>query len=50
MMKTALALSLASTMMLISGCNQDTNTAASSATDSDTVAEQSQPPHQVTDQ
>lgn len=51
MMKTALALSLAlSTMILISGCNQDTNTAASSAADSDTVAEQNQPPHEVTDQ
>ncbi|MGP9680265.1 hypothetical protein ACT3TC_16740 [Halomonas sp. AOP27-A1-41] len=47
MMKTALALG---TMILISGCNQDTNTAASSAADSDTVAEQSQLSHEVTDQ
>ncbi|MBP5979423.1 MAG: hypothetical protein KA748_04390 [Halomonas sp.] len=53
MMKTALALSLTlCTTMLISGCNQDTNTTASNTAgaDADTVAEQSQPPHEVTDQ
>lgn len=55
MMKTALALSLElslalCTMILISGCNQDSNTATSSTTDSDTVTEQSQRHYEITDQ
>lgn len=47
MIKTALALS---TLLLISGCAQNSNTAASSAPGSGTSTEQSEPHHQMTDQ
>lgn len=47
MNKTALALS---TLLLISGCAQNSNTAISGAPNSGTSTEQNQPYHQVTDQ
>ncbi|MFB9866759.1 hypothetical protein [Vreelandella sulfidaeris] len=47
MIKTALALS---TLLLISGCAQNSNTAASGAPGSGTSTEQSEPHHQMTDQ
>lgn len=47
MAKVALALS---TLLLISGCAHDSNTAASGATESGTATEQSAPHHQMTDQ
>jgi hypothetical protein len=47
MIKTALALS---TLLLISGCAQNSNTAASGSPDSDASTEQNQPHHQMTDQ
>ncbi len=47
MIKIALALS---TLLLISGCAQNSNTAASGAPDSDASTEQSEPHHQMTDQ
>ncbi|MCO7230309.1 hypothetical protein NH398_13835 [Halomonas sp. CnH100-B] len=47
MIKTALALS---TLLLISGCAQNSNTATSGAPDSGTSTEQNQPHHQMTDQ
>ncbi|TVU91023.1 hypothetical protein [Vreelandella titanicae] len=46
MAKAALALS---TLLLISGCAQNSNNAASGAPDSGTSIEQSEPHHQVTD-
>ena len=47
MIKIALALS---TLLLISGCAQNSNTAASGAPDSNASTEQHQPHHQMTDQ
>ena len=47
MIKIALALS---SLILISGCAHDSNTATSGAADSGNSAEQSEPHHQVTDQ
>ena len=47
MIKTALALS---TLLLISGCAQNSNTAASGTPDPGTSTEQNQPHHQMTDQ
>jgi hypothetical protein len=47
MAKTALVLS---TLLLISGCAQNSNTAASGTPGSGTSTEQSEPQHQITDQ